>query len=90
MEGLQDEYETRLSFEEITFVLIAKEAQFTRSNLYKYFNSKEEIFLEFIKQGNLGDTKIRGKFGKFGGHRIGNSGHEIRGTKFGGHRIELN
>jgi len=37
------------SFEEITFVLIAKEATFTRSNLYKYFNSKEEIFLEFIK-----------------------------------------
>jgi len=42
-------YETH-SFEEITFVLIAKEAQFTRSNLYKYFNSKEEILLEFIKQ----------------------------------------
>lgn len=37
------------SFEEITFVLIAKQAKFTRSNLYKYFNSKEEIFLEFIK-----------------------------------------
>jgi len=42
-------YETH-SFEEITFVLIAKEAKFTRSNLYKYFNSKEEIFLELIKQ----------------------------------------
>jgi AcrR family transcriptional regulator len=41
-------YETR-NFEEITFVLIAREATFTRSNLYKYFNSKEEIFLEFIK-----------------------------------------
>jgi len=38
------------SFEEITLVRIAKEATFTRSNLYKYFNSKEEIFLEFIKQ----------------------------------------
>ncbi|MDH4219370.1 MAG: TetR family transcriptional regulator [Candidatus Aminicenantes bacterium] len=37
------------SFEEITFSLIAKEAKFTRSNLYKYFNSKEEIFLEFLK-----------------------------------------
>lgn len=35
------------SFEEITFVAIAKEAKFTRSNLYKYFCSKEEIFLEF-------------------------------------------
>ncbi|BBM81792.1 TetR family transcriptional regulator [Candidatus Uabimicrobium amorphum] len=37
------------SFEEITFALIAKEAKFTRSNLYKYFNSKEEIFFEFLK-----------------------------------------
>lgn len=41
-------YETR-SFDKITFVLIAREAEFTRSNLYKYFKSKEEIFLEFIK-----------------------------------------
>ena len=57
------------SFEEITFVLIAKEAKFTRSNLYKYFNSKEEIFLEFIKHdivlwrkdvvANLTPAKIR-------------------------------
>ena len=38
------------SFEEITFVAIAKEANFTRSNLYKYFSTKEEIFLEFLKQ----------------------------------------
>jgi len=37
------------TFEEITFSLIAKEAKFTRTNLYKYFNSKEEIFLEFLK-----------------------------------------
>ena len=29
---------------------IAKAAKFTRSNLYKYFNSKEEIFFEFLKQ----------------------------------------
>jgi len=36
-------------FEEITFVSIAREATFTRSNLYKYFNSKEEIFFEFLK-----------------------------------------
>ena len=41
-------YEKR-SFEDITFVLIAKEADFTRSNLYKYFNTKEEVFLELIK-----------------------------------------
>jgi len=37
------------SFEEITFVSIAKEAKFTRSNLYKYFNSKEEILFELLK-----------------------------------------
>ena len=37
-------------FEDITFVLIAEEADFTRSNLYKYFSSKEEIFLEFLRQ----------------------------------------
>ncbi len=36
-------------FEAITFAAIAKEAQFTRSNLYKYFNSKEEIFLAFLR-----------------------------------------
>jgi AcrR family transcriptional regulator len=29
------------SFEDITFALIAKEADFTRSNLYKCFNTKE-------------------------------------------------
>jgi AcrR family transcriptional regulator len=37
------------SFEEISFALIAKEAGFTRSNLYKYFHSKEDIFLEFLR-----------------------------------------
>ena len=40
----------RQGFEGITFASIAEEAEFTRSNLYKYFNSKEEIFLEFLKQ----------------------------------------
>ena len=39
----------KYSFKEITFVLIAEEAKFTRSNLYKYFSSKEEVFLEFVK-----------------------------------------
>lgn len=39
----------KLRYEEISFVKIAKEGGFTRSNLYKYFKSKEEIFLEFIK-----------------------------------------
>ena len=36
-------------FDEITFASIAKEAGFTRSNLYRYFDTKEEVFLEFIK-----------------------------------------
>ena len=40
--------------EDINLSLIAKEAKFTRSNLYKYFTSKEEIFLEFIKR----DTEL--------------------------------
>ena len=36
-------------FEEITFVMIAQEADFTRSNLYRYFGTKEEIFLELLR-----------------------------------------
>ena len=36
-------------FEEITFALIAKEAGFTRSNLYRYFETKEDIFLELLQ-----------------------------------------
>lgn len=39
----------KYSFDEINFSMIAKEADFTRSNLYKYFNSKEEVFLEILK-----------------------------------------
>jgi len=39
----------KFGYQSITFVDIAKEAGFTRSNLYKYFCSKEEIFLEFFK-----------------------------------------
>ena len=37
-------------FEDITFAMIAKEADFTRSNLYRYFQTKEDIFLELMKQ----------------------------------------
>jgi len=33
------------NYEDISFALIAKEAKFTRSNLYKYFTTKEEVFL---------------------------------------------
>jgi AcrR family transcriptional regulator len=36
-------------FEDITFAMIAKEADFTRSNLYRYFQTKEDIFLELLK-----------------------------------------
>lgn len=35
---------------DINLALIAKQAKFTRSNLYKYFESKEEIFLELIER----------------------------------------
>ena len=37
-------------FEDISLALIAKEAKFTRSNLYKYFNTREEIFLALLGQ----------------------------------------
>jgi len=37
-------------FEDITFSMIAKEASFTRSNLYRYFKTKEEIFLALLSQ----------------------------------------
>jgi len=40
-------------FEDITLTRIAEEADFTRSNLYKYFSSKEEIFLAFLKRDIL-------------------------------------
>ncbi len=41
-------YETN-RFEDITFAMIAKEASFTRSNLYRYFQTKEDVFLELLK-----------------------------------------
>ncbi len=41
-------YETE-DYDDITYAAIAREAKFTRSNLYKYFETKEEIFLELIK-----------------------------------------
>lgn len=42
-----DLYE-RHRYDEITFAMIGKEAKFTRSNLYRYFKSKEEVFLELL------------------------------------------
>lgn len=38
-----------LRYDEITIAAIAKKAGFTRSNTYKYFSSKEELFLEMLK-----------------------------------------
>jgi AcrR family transcriptional regulator len=35
-------------FDEITFVMIGKKANFTRSNLYRYFKTKEEVFLRLL------------------------------------------
>jgi TetR/AcrR family transcriptional regulator len=37
-------------FDEISMVMIAKEADFTRSNLYRYFTTREEVFLEILRQ----------------------------------------
>jgi len=37
-------------FKEVTLVTIAKAAGFTRSNIYRYFGSKEEIFLVIMEQ----------------------------------------
>jgi AcrR family transcriptional regulator len=35
-------------FEEITFAMIGKQAKFTRSNLYRYFKTKEEVFIRLL------------------------------------------
>lgn len=39
---------SKMGYEEITLAAIAKEANFTRSNLYKYYSTKDEIFLEIL------------------------------------------
>lgn len=39
----------RLPYEEVSLGKIAAEAGFTRSNLYRYFSSREEIFLELYR-----------------------------------------
>ena len=36
-------------FDEISLVMIAKEASFTRSNIYRYFATREEVFLDLLK-----------------------------------------
>lgn len=35
-------------YEEVTMLMIAKEASFTRSNIYRYFKTREEIFLSLF------------------------------------------
>lgn len=36
------------SYDEVTMMMIAEEAGFTRSNLYRYFKTREEIFLSLF------------------------------------------
>ena len=36
------------AYENVTMQMIAKEAGFTRSNIYRYFNTREEIFLKLL------------------------------------------
>lgn len=38
-----------IPYEKITLASIAKELSFSRVNLYKYFNNKEEIFLKIVE-----------------------------------------
>lgn len=47
----------KVPFDEITFAMIARESGFTRSNLYKYFKTVEEILLEILKN-DLTDWRI--------------------------------
>ena len=48
----------KVPFDEITFVMIANEAGFTRSNLYKYFKTVEEVLLEILKH-DLADWRTQ-------------------------------
>jgi TetR/AcrR family transcriptional regulator len=38
------------SIDDITMGMIAEEAAFTRSNLYRYFTTREEVFLSILKE----------------------------------------
>ena len=40
----------RVMFDDITFAMIAREADFSRSNMYKYFETKEDVFLAIMCQ----------------------------------------
>ena len=39
-----------IDYDKITFALIAKENNSARSNIYKYFETKEEIFMEYLSR----------------------------------------
>ena len=39
-----------MSFKDITIIEIGKETSFTRTSIYNYFNTKEEIFLALLKR----------------------------------------
>ena len=43
-------YKTK-SFKEITLKDISNETSFTRTSIYNYFHTKEEIFLAILKRG---------------------------------------
>lgn len=40
----------KLGYEQVSFNNIAKQAGFTKSNMYRYFSSKEDIFLSIFSQ----------------------------------------
>ena len=39
-----------MSFKDITIIEIGKETSFTRTSIYNYFNTKEEIFLALLQR----------------------------------------
>lgn len=49
---------SKTDYHEITFSMIAKEAGFTRSNIYKYFSCKEEVLVELFRK-DLHDWRCR-------------------------------
>lgn len=57
-------YDTTI-FQNITMVSIAKKINFSRSNLYKYFSTKEEIYLYvMLREFNLWVTDLQNTYSK--------------------------
>jgi AcrR family transcriptional regulator len=44
---------SKKSFEEITFSEIASQVSFSRANVYKYFQSKEEVYLSLLAEESI-------------------------------------